>query len=124
MEHTNYYFDVNPDHLEEALDRFSQFFISPLFTEDASDRELNAVHNEHMKNIQSDIWREIQFLRSKSNSKHPFSKFGTGNLETLKEIPLKNNIKVREELKKFHSNYYSSNIMKLVVYGKGKSFSN
>ena len=79
MEHTNYYFDVNPDHLEEALDRFSQFFISPLFTEDASDRELNAVHNEHMKNIQSDIWREIQFLRSKSNltSRSQFAFFVT-----------------------------------------------
>eukprot|EP01080_Neovahlkampfia_damariscottae_P000884 gene884-9795_t len=118
MEHTNYYFDVNSNHLDEVLDRFSHFFISPLFTEDASDRELNAVHNEHMKNIQADVWRELQFLRSKSNPLHPFSKFGTGNLETLKETPSKKGINVREELKKFHAKYYSSNIMKLVVYGK------
>ena len=32
-ENTNYYFDVAHDHLEEALDRFAQFFIGPLFTQ-------------------------------------------------------------------------------------------
>lgn len=32
LDHTNYYFDVNADHLEEILDRFAQFFIAPLFT--------------------------------------------------------------------------------------------
>lgn len=45
MEHTNYFFDVTPDFLEEALDRFSEFFKSPLFTESATDRELTAVNN-------------------------------------------------------------------------------
>jgi insulysin len=30
-EHTNYFFDVSPDSLYGALDRFAQFFISPLF---------------------------------------------------------------------------------------------
>ena len=34
------------------LFRFAQFFISPLFTESATDRERNAVHSEHMKNVQ------------------------------------------------------------------------
>jgi insulysin len=119
MEHTNYYFDVNHEHLEESLDRFAQFFIAPLFSEEATDRELMAVHNEHMKNVQSDVWREMQFLRSKTNPKHPFSKFGTGNLETLSHSPSKNGINVRQELIKFHDSYYSSNIMKLVVYGRG-----
>ena len=40
---TNYYFDVAPEHLKGALDRFGQFFISPLLTEDATDREMKAV---------------------------------------------------------------------------------
>ena len=31
-EHTNYHFDITPKNLEPALDRFSQFFIAPLFT--------------------------------------------------------------------------------------------
>ena len=50
-DNTNYYFDVAPDHLEGALDRFSQFFLAPLFTESATDREVNAVNSEHEKNV-------------------------------------------------------------------------
>jgi insulysin len=42
-EDTNFYFEVMPVDLDEALDRFAQFFISPLLTESATDRELNAV---------------------------------------------------------------------------------
>lgn len=48
---TKYYFDIVPDKLEDALDRFSQFFISPLFTESATLREINAVNSEHEKNL-------------------------------------------------------------------------
>ena len=31
--------------------RFSQFFLSPLFTESATEREVKAVNSEHEKNI-------------------------------------------------------------------------
>lgn len=51
-EDTNYYFDVNHEHLEGALDRFSQFFITPLFTQSATEREMNAVDAENSKNQQ------------------------------------------------------------------------
>ena len=37
-EHTNYHFHVNWDHLPEALDRFSQFFLSPLISVNGVDR--------------------------------------------------------------------------------------
>jgi len=40
-EDTNYFFEVQHAHLEEALDRFAQFFIGPLFTESCVSRELN-----------------------------------------------------------------------------------
>ena len=39
---TNYYFDVAPDHLEGVLDRFCEFFYSPLFNQSCTDREINA----------------------------------------------------------------------------------
>ena len=52
-ESTNYYFDITADEISGALDRFSQFFIAPLFTPSATDRELNAVDSEHNKNLQS-----------------------------------------------------------------------
>lgn len=34
-------FDVNWDHLEPALERFAQFFICPLISEDGVDREVS-----------------------------------------------------------------------------------
>ncbi len=52
-----------------------------------------------------------------SRSDHPYSKFGTGNLETLKTIPTSNGISIRDELIKFHDSYYSSNIMTLCLLG-------
>ena len=45
-EDTCYYFDMTADNdkrLEEGLDRFASFFTSPLFTEAATGRELNAI---------------------------------------------------------------------------------
>lgn len=38
---TSFAFDINPANLEGALDIFSQFFISPLFTESATLREVS-----------------------------------------------------------------------------------
>lgn len=58
--------------------RFAQFFIAPLFTEDVTDRELNAVNSEHEKNIPNDTWRLDQLDKHTGDPKHPYSKFGTG----------------------------------------------
>ncbi|KAK9703223.1 Insulinase (Peptidase family M16) [Popillia japonica] len=117
-DHTNYYFDVAPNHLKEALDRFSQFFKAPLFTESATSRELNAVHSEHEKNLTSDIWRMDQLDKHTANPQHPYHKFGTGNKYTLDISQKENGVNVREALLKFHGTWYSSNIMSLAILGK------
>ncbi|GAV77761.1 Peptidase_M16 domain-containing protein, partial [Cephalotus follicularis] len=67
-DHTNYYFDVNTDSFEEALDRFAQFFIKPLMSADATTREIKAVDSENQKNLLSDAWRMNQGLVSQSGS--------------------------------------------------------
>jgi len=118
MENTNFMFDVSAEFLEEALDRFSQFFTDPLFTESATLREMQAVDNEHSKNLQNDGWRQFQLLKSTSRLDHPFSKFGSGNMKTLRDTPQALGIDVRAHLLKFHSTLYSANIMKLAVVGK------
>ncbi|CRK98493.1 CLUMA_CG011850, isoform A, partial [Clunio marinus] len=115
---TKYYFDVVPEKLDEALDRFSQFFLAPLFTESATLREINAVNSEHEKNLSTDVWRIRQVNKSLANPEHPYSKFGTGNKETLLDIPKEKGIDIRSELIKFHKNWYSSNIMNLAIFGK------
>merc|ERR1712106_776359 len=117
-DHTNYYFDVSPDNLGGALDRFSQFFLTPLFTESATEREVNAVNSEHEKNIPNDTWRINQIEKATSDQKHDFSKFGTGNKETLDVLPKEKGVSVRDSLLEFHSAWYSSNIMGLAVLGR------
>ncbi|XP_052900222.1 insulin-degrading enzyme [Anopheles moucheti] len=115
---TKYYFDVIPSKLEDALDRFSQFFIAPLFNEEVTEREINAVNSEHEKNVSQDMWRIKQVTKSLCKPSHAYSRFGTGNKETLSESPKQNNINVRNELIKFCNTWYSSNIMSLAVFGQ------
>ncbi|KAI9295016.1 hypothetical protein K502DRAFT_316239 [Neoconidiobolus thromboides FSU 785] len=117
-DHTNYYFEVGPNHLEGALDRFSQFFTSSLFSPSCTEREIKAVDSENKKNLQEDDWRLLQLYKSFSKKDHPYSRFATGNLDTLLEEPKSKGIDTREELLKFYNKFYSSNIMKLVVSGK------
>ena len=94
-------FEVEAESLEGALDRFAQFFISPLFTEvqpllpranhtdniggmqEATEREMKAVDSENSKNLQNDMWRKLQLLKSFAHENNPWRKFGTGNLATL-----------------------------------------
>lgn len=115
---TNYYFEISHEYLEEALDRFSQFFISPLFSPDCKDREIKAVDSENKKNLQNDTWRLHQLDRSLANKDHPYNKFSTGNLTTLDADPKQQGINVRDELLKFYDASYSANLMKLVVIGR------
>ncbi|GMF83043.1 unnamed protein product [[Candida] boidinii] len=93
-QHTNYYFEVANDAMEGALDRFSQFFISPLFDKNCKDREINAVDPENKKNLQSDLWRLYQLSKSLTNPVHPYCKFSTGNKVTLGDEPIKRNVDI------------------------------
>lgn len=117
-DNTKYYFDVVPGQLAGALDRFAQFFVAPLFTESMTEREINAVHSEHEKNLATDAWRIRQVNKSLSDAGHPYSRFGTGNKETLSERPAAEGVNVRDELIRFHGRWYSANIMCLAVYGR------
>nr|CAD7434187.1 unnamed protein product [Timema monikensis] len=117
-DHTNYYFDIVPEQLPGALDRFAQFFLCPLFTESATEREVNAVNSEHEKNVPNDSWRMDQLEKSTARPEHPFSKFGTGNKETLDTLPKEHGVNVRSELLAFHDAWYSSNMMALAVLGR------
>ena len=80
---TNYYFTVSTHALEGALARFATFFHCPLFSPSCTTRELNAVNSEHKKNHQADLWRIYQLNKHLSKPGHPFSKFGSGNIESL-----------------------------------------
>ena len=107
-DHTNYHYEVYHNAFEGALDRFSQFFISPLFSAKYTEREMNAVNSEYQKNLEQDYWRMRQVKRSVYNSEHPSNHFEIGTLETLSKVD-------RSVLLDFHKKYYSSNMMSLSI---------
>lgn len=116
---TKYFFDVLSDKLSEALKIFSQMFIAPLFKETSIVREISAVNNEHEKNLASDAWRIRMVNKAIANPQHPFSKFSTGNTQTLLNNPRRYDIDLREELLTFHDTWYrSGNLMNLVIVGR------
>lgn len=115
FEHTNYFFDIDSQHLAPALDRFSRFFVAPLFSAEYVDREKHAVYSEYMANIRDDARRNLDVLREVVDPEHPFSKFSVGSLDTLADRPDR---PVRADLLEFYERNYSSNLMTLVVLGR------
>lgn len=117
-EDTVYYFDMEaaetPQRLAKGLQIFGSLFTSPLFTESATGRELNAIESENAKNLQSDSFRVFQLNKARANTHHPYSKFFTGNKKTLQDN-LPRSINLRDELIQFYNRYYSANQMTLAV---------
>lgn len=105
---TVYMFSINNEAFVGALDRFSHFFIDPLFTPSCINRELHAVDQEFAKNIEHDGWRVHMVLKETSIEGHPNTKFTTGNAATLSGIP-------QAALKQWYETHYSSDKMSLVM---------
>ena len=114
-EHTNFYFEVNPEALQASLDRFAQFFTAPLFDAAYVDRERNAVDAEYRMRIRDDARRIWQIGKATANDAHPFSHFTVGSLETL---AAGDGDSLRAELLRFYKSNYSSNRMTLAVLGR------
>lgn len=115
FEDTNYFFDIDSRYLDEALDRFSRFFVAPLFSAEYVEREKHAVHSEYKGDIRNDFRRSHDVLRTVVNPDHPLAKFSVGSLDTLADRP---DSTTRDELLKFYRQYYSANLMTLVVFGR------
>jgi insulysin len=105
---TVYMFSVNNEAFDGALDRFSHFFIDPLFLPSCIGRELHAVDQEHSKNVENDLWREYMILKETGNTAHPNAAFSTGNAKTLSGIP-------QSALKEWYQKNYSAQKMHLTV---------
>lgn len=117
FEHTNYFFDINPEFFDQGLDRFAQFFIAPLFDEEYVEREKNAVHSEYTSKIKDEFRRSVDVFKQLVNPEHPFSKLSVGNLETL-AVEGKRQGSLRDQLIQFYQQHYSANLMNLVLVGK------
>jgi len=114
FQNTNYFFDIQAQFLEPALDRFAQQFAAPLFTPELVDRERNAVHSEFSARQKEDGRRFYSVKKAASNPDHAFSQFAVGNLSTLENTEDR---PLRPDLIRFWRNHYSANLMTLAVYG-------
>ncbi len=100
---TNFYFSIGCNALKEGVRKFTSFFKSPLLLNECINKERQAVHEEYILWTNDDNCRKWEVLKqlASKNSK----RFSIGNNETLSHD------KIRDQLKEFHSKYYSSNIM-------------
>lgn len=114
-DHTNYFFQVDAEHLEPVLDRFAQFFIAPLFAERYVENERQIVHSEYQSKLGSDGWRIRYAQRMAMNPEHPNAQFNIGSRDTLED---RDGQPIRDELLRFYRERYSANLMRLVVLGR------
>ncbi|GAA6173153.1 insulinase family protein [Colwellia sp. KU-HH00111] len=113
-EHTCFYFDIHHQHFEEALDRFSQFFISPLLAEEFIAKERKNIEAEFKLKLKDDVRRLYDVHKETINQKHPFSQFSVGNIDTLND---RNGQSISQEVKDFFNYYYQASFMTLAIEG-------
>ncbi|XP_071749609.1 insulin-degrading enzyme isoform X2 [Lepeophtheirus salmonis] len=118
-EHTNFYFEVPSEHFTEALKRFISYFESPVFRENAINRELDIIESEHEKNRFNDVWRTNQVERATANPNHVFSRFSTGSKATLNLSKCSPGRNLRYEIYNFYKSNYSANLMTVCLIHSG-----
>lgn len=114
MEHSSYFFQIDNAHLDPALDRFSQFFIAPLFSANYVEKEKNAVHSEFSLKVKDAARRYNEAVKQTANQQHPMTQFSVGNLNTLSDT---DNSSILEDVKTQYKTYYSADIMSLAIIG-------
>ena len=113
-EHTCFYFDIHHQYFAEALDRFSQFFISPLLADEFIAKERKNIEAEFKLKLKDDIRRLYDVHKETINQRHPFSKFSVGNVDTLAD---RNGESIGKEINRFFEQYYQANYMTLAIEG-------
>ncbi|CAH8617304.1 unnamed protein product [Schistosoma haematobium] len=117
-EYTLFHFDVKRKHFASCLDKFANFFISPLLSKDSTDREINAVNSEFELAYTKDSSRLHYLIGHLSRKDSPYKLFGYGNCKSLREIPEQNGTDIYSLLNKHRKNFYSSDRMTLAVQSK------
>lgn len=111
---TNYFFDIEPSALPGALDRFSEFFLSPLFNADHLASERNIVHSEYMARIRDESRRENDVLNQLLDPDNATTGFAVGSRETLASPP-EGEATLRERVIDFYHQHYDANVMNLAI---------
>lgn len=116
---TSFYFNIQPENFEAALERLADFFISPIFNPDFLEKERLAVDSEYRLNVPNEASRSEAILSQIFNPSHPKSRFSYGNVETLPG-PNQTLSQLRDAAIQFYERYYTVENMILVVAGPQK----
>ncbi len=111
---TNYFFSVDPDALDGTLDRFSRFFVDPLFNADRLASERQVVHSEYQARKRDAARRHASVLDALLNPEHPTTRFSVGSNETLADRP-EGETPLRQRVIDFYERHYGANVMHLAV---------
>lgn len=100
-----------------VLRNFASFFKCPLFRDRDISNEILSVNDEFICNQDSPEKIFFNSLKFLSNKNHPFSRFATGNIQTLESSPKSLKLNLSSELFKFFQLYYIPENMTLVISG-------
>lgn len=124
-EQTCFYFEVpslsmkNTSDLnfDDILSIFASFFKNPLFDKRHIKSEILAVNEEYTENIL--ILNKVLYhsTRLLANKNHPFSKFGTGNIQTLLAEAKAKKINLKKLLMAYFQTHFVVEKMTLVLKG-------
>jgi secreted Zn-dependent insulinase-like peptidase len=109
---TSFEFSSQPAVFEEALSRFSRFFVAPTLDPERIGQERKAVHAEFLLHASNPTSRLEAVRRATMNPAHPSSRLGMGNTETLADRP---GDPVHDDVTTFFERYYSADAMTLAV---------
>jgi secreted Zn-dependent insulinase-like peptidase len=115
---TSFYFDVQPEHLRDSLERFASFFECPLFSMGSAEREVQAIESEFQQARVEDDNRHHQLLCHLCPDGHPYHRFSWGDQRSLVERPAADQRDMSKALREFHKKYYGAQLMTLVVLGR------
>ncbi|XP_021929041.1 nardilysin isoform X2 [Zootermopsis nevadensis] len=113
---TTFYFECQEKYLRETVDKFSQFFISPLMKKEAMTREREAIFSEFQMAVTSDASRLQELLCCLANSGNPARKFSWGNLITLRDNIADDDL--YKAVHDFRKRHYSAHRMTLAIQAR------
>jgi insulysin len=98
---TCYYLELETTFLKKGIEMLSWFFRKPLLDSKHILSEKEIINSEHQKNILSDPWIIDNLFKNFLKKKSKYTKFGTGNNKSLKNIK-------KEDILKFYDKYYTT----------------
>ncbi|XP_052752043.1 nardilysin-like [Galleria mellonella] len=116
-EETTFYFEIQEKYLPQAMDMFSQFFVSPLMMKEAMQREREAIESEFSLAFPSDSNRKDQLLSSLFPEGHPMRTFTWGNLRSLRDN-INDDEKLYQAAHEFRRRHYSAHRMTVAVQAR------